>query len=184
VPDDVNFKSDKWIPEIKTLCMDFLAKIKEYPGGRFLCFNDALGTKENPGSIVKEYHETAQKFKVEIYGENADLALINYHKIAALYIRSFLKYRLFYFDVPDETKYFDVCLYTKLANEYFVIAFLESIFRGWNNDFDGLLVLDPVYKDNFIKELYRYKKDIELFDPVSFSNTLFLIEQLYFHRAR
>ena len=77
--DDVNFKSDKWIPEIKTLCMDFLEKIKEYPGGRFLCFN---------------------------------------------------KYRLFYFDVPDETKYFDVCLYTKLANEYFVIAFLESIFRG------------------------------------------------------
>jgi len=113
--------------------MDFLEKIKEYPGGRFLCFN---------------------------------------------------KYRLFYFDVPDETKYFDVCLYTKLANEYFVIAFLESIFRGWNNDFEGMLVLDPIYKDNFIKELYRYKKDIELFDPVPFSNTLFLIEQLYFHRTR
>jgi len=75
VSDDVNFKSDKWIPEIKTLCMDFLEKIKEYPGGRFLCFNDALGTKENPGSIVKEYHETAKKFKVEIYGEYTKIIL-------------------------------------------------------------------------------------------------------------
>ena len=95
----------------------------------------------------------------------------------------YLKYRLFYFDVPDETKYFEVCLYTKLANEYFIIAFLESIFRGWNNDFDGLLILDPIYKGNFIKELYRYKNDINLLDPVSFSNTLYLIEQLYFRRS-
>jgi hypothetical protein len=38
-----SFRSDKWIPEIKTLCLNFLAKIKEYPGGHYLCFRDDLG---------------------------------------------------------------------------------------------------------------------------------------------
>jgi len=182
VPEDhTKFSSDKWIPDIRTLCLNFLTKMQQFPGGHSLCFKDGLGTIETPGEIVREYHATAIKFKAEMYGDNADYSLINYHKIAALYIRAFLKCRPFYFDNPDETKNFRPCIYTKLANEFFSIPFLEAIFKGWNDDFDGLLSLDPMYKFNFIKQLYRYKNNIDLLDPVALSEIIHFIEQQYFY---
>jgi hypothetical protein len=71
-----------------------------------------------------------------------------------------------------------------LANEYFVIPFLEVIFRAWNDDFEGLLRLDQNYRDNFIKLLHYYKKNIDKLDPLFFSNTLYLIEQQYFQLSK
>jgi hypothetical protein len=109
--------------------------------------------------------------------------IAGYLKIAALYIRSFLKYQPFYLDIPKETKDIELCMVTKCPNEYFSIPFLEAIFRAWNDDFDGLLKLDMVYRDNFIKQLYRYTKDIGSLDPASLSNIIFLIEQRYFIRS-
>ena len=158
--------------------------MRKFKGGQFLNFNDGLGTEDNPGKIVLEYHESAVKFKVETYGNIASLSHINYHKIAAFYIRSFLKYRLFSLEIPKEPKNIEVSLYAKLANEYFVIDFLEAIFMAWNNDFNGVLSLDPVYKDTFIKHLYRYSKDIALLDPITFSDIISFIEQKYFYRSK
>ena len=49
----LNLRSDKWIPELKTLCLNFLNKVKTSPGGHFLQFSDELGTEERPGRIVE-----------------------------------------------------------------------------------------------------------------------------------
>jgi len=178
------FGSDTWIPEIKNLCFDFLKYLQKRPGGRFLHFRDELGTPEKPGRIVKEYHKTAKILKNEIFMKDAGQSYIDYHKITALYIRSFLKFKPFYLDIPKETKDIELCLQTKLANEYFALPFLETIFRAWNNDFEGLLRLDQNYKDNFIKLLYYYKNHIDRLDPVSFSNTIYLIERQFFHPSK
>jgi hypothetical protein len=175
-----HFGSDLWIADIKNLCFSYLKNLQKRPGGRFLKFNDCLGTKEEPGPLVQEYHSTVNKFKVEIFGNNASNSQIDYHKIAALYIRAFLIHHPFCIDVPDESKYFEVCLYVKLANEYFSIPFLTAMLRAWNHDYTKLLRMTPIYKDNFIKLLYRFKKNPALFDFVSLSNIIYLIEQHYF----
>lgn len=178
---NIKFGSDSWIPDIKNLCFDFLKYLKKHPGGNFLCFRDDLGTAEKPGRIVVEYHKTAKLLKNDIFGKDSNQSYIDYHKIASLYIRSFLKYKPFYLDIPKETKNIELCLQVKLANEYFSIPFLETIFRAWNNNFNGLLRLDQQYRDNFIKLLYHYKNNIGSLDPLAFSNTIYLIEQQYFH---
>jgi len=184
VPDNnLKFGSDTWIPGIKNLCFDFLKNLQKRPGGRFLQFRDDLGTIEKPGRIVKEYHKTAKVLKNEIFIEDSDKSRIDYHKIASLYIRSFLKYQPFFLNKPKETKNIEVCLYTMLPNEYFTIPFLETMFRAWNNDFEGLLTLEKNYRDNYIKLLYHYKNNIDNFDPVSFSNIIYLIERQYFHSS-
>jgi len=144
---------------------------------------DYVGTKECPGKIVKEYHKSTIALKKRIFGYDFKEYHIDHHKIAALYIRSFLKFKPFIIDVPKETKTYASCLQTKLPNEYFSLVFLETVFRAWNNDFEGLLKLNPKYRDNYIKLLNYYKKDIKRLDPVSFSNTIYLIEQQYFERS-
>lgn len=181
---DIKFGSDVWIPDIKNLCFDFLEYLRKSPGGSFLCFRDYLGTAEKPGKIVVEYHKTAKLLKNDIFGKDSNQSYIDYHKIASLYIRSFLKYKPFYLDIPKETKIIELCLQVKLANEYFSIPFLETIFRAWNNDFKGMLRLDQIYRDNFIKLLYHYKNNIRSLDPLAFSNTIYLIERQYFHCSK
>jgi hypothetical protein len=177
----IKFNSDIWIPELTNLCYEFLKRLKDYPGGRFVRFVDYIGTADYPGKIVKEYHKTAISLKKNIFGNNFNQYNIDHHKIAALYIRSFLKFQPFTFDVPKETKEYEMCLQTKLPNEYFLLVFLEAVFRAWNDDFEGFLVLDKNYKNNFIKLLYHYKKNINSLDPLTFSNTIYLIEKQYFH---
>jgi len=179
----LNCKSDIWIPEIKKLCKAFLKNIKNYPGGKYLCFRDDLGSKENPGIIVKEYHNSVAKLKKEIFSANNANERIDYHKITALYIRSFLKFQPFYLDKPERKEDIEMCLYTKCPNEYFVLLFLEAMFKAWNNDVNGFLIMDPSYQADFIKLLYHYKKNISKLDPVSFSNTVYLIEQQYFKNS-
>jgi len=179
------FGSDEWLPALRNLCIDFLKNLKGRPGGRFLCFRDELiGTKEKPGEIVKEYHRTANELKKVIFGDNASKEHLDYHKIAALYIRSFLKYRPFYFDVPDETKYFETCLNTKLANEYFAVIYLATIIKCWKNDLNGTLEIDAKYKFDFIKLLYRYKIDIDKLDPLALADVIYLIEKRYFKPSK
>jgi hypothetical protein len=185
VPDSgIKFNSDIWIPEIKSLCLEFCKNLQKHPGGRFLKFRDDLGTATQPGKIVKEYHKTVKILKKQIFAKETPQSHIDYHKIASLYIRSFLKYKPFYLNIPKETKNVELCLQTMLSNEYFVIPFLEVIFRAWNDDFEGLLRLDRNYRDNFIKLLHYYKNNIDKLDPVSFSNTIYLIEQQYFHLSK
>jgi len=175
------FISDEWLPALRNLCLNFLKILHNRPGGQFLCFREELiGTKENPGKIDEEYRRSAEKLKIEIFGNNAPHEHLDYHKIAALYIRSFLKYRPFYFDVPDETKFFESCLNTKLANEYFAIVYLTVIFKSWNNDFSGTLMIDAGYKFDFIKLLYSYKNYIDKLDPLSLANIIYMIEKRYF----
>jgi hypothetical protein len=181
--DRIKLNSDIWIPELTNLCYEFLKCLKNFPGGRFVRFIDYIGTEEYPGKIVKEYHKTAIALKKRIFGYDFKEYHIDHHKIAALYIRSFLKFKPFTIDIPKETKTYELCLQTKLPNEYFSLVFLETIFRAWNNDFEGLLSLNPQYRDNYIKLLNYYKKDIKKLDPVSFSNTIYLIEQQYFQRS-
>jgi hypothetical protein len=172
--------SDTWLPALKDLCLDFEKYLKNWPGGQYLKFRDFIGTEENPGTIVKEYHKTLKCLKQEIYGKQADKSLIDHHKIAALYIRSFLIYQPFYLDIPEEIQKPQLCLKTKLPNEYFAIPFLAAIFKSWKEDFDRKLKLEPIYRGNFIKLLYDYKKDISKLNPYSLANIIFLIEKCYF----
>ena len=174
------FGSDNWIPGIKNLCFDYLKNLQKRPGGSFLKFKDYLGTIDKPGKLVKEYHRSALSLKHEIFGKDTSHSFIDYHKIASLYIRSFLKYKPFFLDIPKETKEPNLCLYTMLPNEYFVLPFLEAVFRAGKEDYNGLLIIDNQYKDDLIKLLYHYGKNISLLDALSFSNTIFLIEQQYF----
>ena len=173
------FPSDAWIPGLKELCFNFLKNLQKRPGGQYLRFCD-----DKIETIVEEYHETAHSFKVEIFGDNAEKSYIDHHKIAALYIRSFLVHQPFVLDIPAETQNPELCLCTKLANEYFSLPYMEALFRAWNNDFDGILRMDTMYRDNFIKLLYRYKKDINRLDPAALSNIICLIEQHYFIRRK
>jgi hypothetical protein len=173
--------SDSWLPALNNLCFDYLRNLQKRPGGRFLKFQDELlGTIDNPGPIVTEYHRSAIEFKVEVFDKNASISHIDHHKIAALYIRSFLIYRPFINDVPDVTKYFEVSIYAKLANEYFSLPFLETIFRAWNNNYSDKLRITNPYKDNFIKLLYRYHSAPQNLDFAALSNIIYLIEKQYF----
>jgi hypothetical protein len=176
------FGSDKWLPDINKLCFDYLRNLEKRPGSKFVKFRDTLlGTAQNPGPIVQEYHDSATKFKIETYGAHAADAHIDYHKIAALYIRAFLIHKPFINDPPAH--YSDVSLYAMLPNEYFSILFLDVMFKAWNNDFDGKLRITNPYYGNFIKLLHHFLLSPETLDVVSFSNTIYLIEQQYFIRS-
>lgn len=174
------FNSDVWIPDIRNLCLEFLGKLKSLPGGQYLKFSDELGTIENPGKLVKEYHGTVTILKNEIFKKDAETFNIDYHKIAAVYIRSFLKFQPFFLDAPGIK--IAPCRLVKLANEYFCLPFLEAIFRAFNKDYAGLLELGN-YKDYFIKLLFYYRKNIERLDPLSFAHIIFFVEKEYFYHS-
>jgi hypothetical protein len=175
------FGSDSWIPDLQNFCLDFLTSLQKRPGGQFLCFKDELiGTIEKPGKLVKEYHSSAKSLKMEIFGNDAENSHLDHHKIAALYIRSFLIHKPFIHDIPPETKTFAHCLCTELPNECFSIAYLATIFKVWNDNDGFSLQMDSDYKIDFIKLLYRYEKDIKKLDPLALSNIICLIEKLFF----
>jgi hypothetical protein len=179
MPDETISDSDAWIPAIKNLCLDFLKFLQKRPGGQYLKFRDDIGTAEKPGRIIKEYHNSHKIFKKMIFGRQADKSLLNHHKIAALYIRAFLVCQPFYLEIPEGIKP-EQCLLTILPNEFFILPFLDAVFRAWRMEFDGALRLDPVYREDFIKLLYSYKKDINKLDVMSFSYTISIIEKHYF----
>lgn len=175
------FGSDTWIPKLNDLCFAFLKNIQKRPGGQFVRFrSDLLGTKEKPGKIIVEYHKSVEKFKRDIYGTNAANSNIDHHKIAALYIRSFLIHKPFVLDIPADTKNPELCLYAKLPNEYFSLPYLAAIYKTANENFDGTLQMPLVYMNNFIKLLSHYKNNIEKLEITALSNIFYLIEQLYF----
>jgi hypothetical protein len=176
------FGSDKWLPDLNELCFDYLRNLEKRPGSKFVKFKDTLlGTAQNPGPIVQEYHDSATKFKVETYGAYVLDSHIDYHKIAALYIRAFLIHKPFVNDPP--ANYSDVSLLAKLPNECFSIPFLNVMFKAWNNDFNGKLRMTDPYRINFIKLLHHFLLSPETLDFVSLSNTIYLIEQQYFIRS-
>ena len=178
------FGSDEWLPKINDLCFDYLKNLQKRPGGQFLRFKDELlGTKEKPGKIVNEYHNSVDKFKRDVYDANAEISYIDHHKIAALYIRSFLVHQPFVMDIPTQTKNPGLCLYTKLPNEYFSIPFLAAIYKTANEKNekrDCTIKMPIVYMNNFVKLLHYNKNNIDKYEPTAFSNIFYLIEQIYF----
>jgi len=177
------FGSDEWLPDLHKLCIEVLKNLQKHPGGRFLCFrDDYIGTKEKPGVIVKEYHESLRILKKEIYEEFASTSVVDRHKIIALYIRSFIKHPPFFLDIPVETDNKDRCLNTVLSNEYLSVAYLAVVFKAWDNRYDWELQIDQRYKFDFIKLLYHYKKDINKFDALALSNIICLIEKHFFKK--
>jgi hypothetical protein len=175
------YPSDVWLPDLTVLCFNFQKHFSEYPGGRFLAFRDEyVGTEDKPGKIVKDYHESVDKLKGKIWGPHANEEHINYHKIAALYILSFLKHKPFCLDIPVETKKPEISWRVKLANEYFSIAFLEAIFKAGNNTIDGELQMDARDESEFIKMLYEHKQKTTILEPLPLAFIIKLIEQSYF----
>jgi len=175
------FPSDVWLPDLKVLCFNFQDRFSKFPGGRFLAFHDKyIGTADNPGRIVKSYHKSVDKLKNKIFSSSADKEYIDYHKIASLYILSFLEHKPFCLDIPGETKNPKISWYVKLANEYFSLSFLEAVFKAGNNTIDRQLQMDDKYKKDFIKTLYEHKQKTTILEPLSFAHTIFLIEQYYF----
>jgi hypothetical protein len=182
------YESDKWIRPIMSYCMSFLSKMQSHPGGEFLRFRDGMGTEKHPGIIVQEYQDSALILNscghiVEIYDKNTNQPYINKYLFVALYIRAFLIHQPFYLDAPDNSRFFTPSKYTSYPNEYFIIGFLEAFFREWNNDHSGLLILDDKYRERFIDKLSKYKMDIILFNPLSFSGEINFIEHSYFYRS-
>jgi len=175
------FGSDQWIPDLNNLCLEVLKNLEKLSGGRFLRYQDELvGTIKSPGKIVEEYHSSATEMKQYIFGDNVQNSHLDHHKIAALYIRSFLIHQPFILEISSETKNKDRCLRTVLPNEYFSITYLAVIFKGWNEKFDWSLQMDNKYKFDFIKLLYSYKKNISKLDPFALSNIICLIEKHFF----
>ena len=177
------FESDKWIRPIMSTCMDFLKKMRDYPGGKFLGFRDDLGTEEHPGKIVQEYHSTASILNSCGYKVETRNNVINKYLFMALYVRAFLNHKPFYLDAPGSSKLFTSCKYTDSPNEYFIIPFIEAFFREWDNDYDGQLRLDDKARNEFIRTLSKYKNDISLLNPISFSEKLYTIKQKYFYKS-
>jgi len=186
MPNSVSqFPSDNWIPFIVDMCFNFCEENLNNPGGHYLSFRDLLfGTIKKPGKIVKEYHRTASLLKKAIYGDKANQEKIDHHKIAALYIRSILKYKPFSLDIPKESKNTETCLLTEFPNEYFIIDFLEAVFKAANNNINGKLVMSRDYEADFIKLLCQYEKNPSSLDPLSLANTICTIEKLYFKPGR
>jgi hypothetical protein len=175
------YPSDVWLPDIKSLCFNFQKRFSEYPGGRFLAFRDKyVGTVDKPGKIVKGYHKSVDKLKEKIFGPNTNKEHIDYYKIAALYIISFLKHEPFCLDIPNETKKLRISWRIKLANEYFSIPFLEAVFKAGNNAINGELRMDDHYEKEFIKMLYEHKQKITILEPLAFAHIIYQIEQKYF----
>jgi len=182
---ELYYGSDEWIPHLNNLCFDVLKNFQKRNGGQFLSFRDKLiGTKENPGKIVEEYHASADSLKEGLFGDNAPNSHLDHHKISALYIRSFLIHQPFLLETPTEADKKKICLNTALANEYFSIAYLAAIFKGWNEKYDWVLAMEARYKFDFIKLLYSYKKDIKKLDPFALSNIICLIEKHYFRKKK
>lgn len=174
------FPSDVWLQDLMILCHDFQKRFIAFPGGRFLAFHDKyIGTADNPGRIVKSYHKSVDKLKNKIFSTHAGKEYIDYHKIAALYILSFLEHKPFCLDIPDDTKNPKISWYVELANEYFSLSFLEAVFKAGTNTFDKELQLAD-YKSEFIKMLFEHKVKKTILEPLSFAQTIFLIEQNYF----
>jgi TolA-binding protein len=169
------FSSYKWITPLRNLCYRFLENLQKRPSGQFLHFREELlGTNEEPGRLIFEYYKAVQEFK-----KTFNIQFINLHKIASFYISLFLKYELFYFDSHNSNKY-EHCLLTEFPNEYFSLVFLSMIFEVSNDKDDKKQVMTGSDELDFIKLLYRNKKNIDKFDPLTFSYIISLIEKLYF----
>ena len=168
------YPSDVWLPDLNALCLDFQKRFSEYPGDRFLAFRDKyVGTADKPGRIVKEYHKSVDKLKDKIFTSRADKEYIDYHKIASLYILSFLKHKPFCLDIPDETKKPRISWRIKLANEYFSIPFLEAVFKAGHNTINRELQMANNYESEFIKMLYEHKQKITILEPLSFAHIIY-----------
>jgi len=182
MPDVVRlYPSDVWLSDLIVLCYNFQKRFSKFPGGRFLAFHDKyIGTADNPGRIVKSYHKSVDILKNKIFSSRANKEYADYHKMASLYILSFLEHKPFFLDIPDETKNPEISWYVELANEYFSIPFLEAVFKAGNNTIDRQMKMNDKYKKDFIKMLYEHKQRITILEPLSFAHTIFLIEQNYF----
>jgi len=176
-----NFGTDTWIPKLSELCFNYQRNLQLRPGGSFLHFKDELlGTKEKPGVIVEDYHRSVEIFKREVYDIYAADSHIDHHKIAALYIRSFLIHQPFVNIIPEETKNPQLNMYAMSPNEYFAVPFLTTVFKTATEKWNYILDIPTEYKNNLIKLLYYYRNNINKYEPAALSNMFYLIEQLYF----
>ena len=166
----------EWIPLVIDLCFDFLKRLEKCPGCKYLRFEeDRIGTIENPGIIINEFNKDIFNYSHEIIVRNIE----QYHLVAAFYIRSILKYKLFSLNIQEETKQPQTCLYTEYPNEFFIIPFLEFIFKAYK-DKDAVLNMDRNSKAELISELLSYNGNN--FPAHTFSTTIRQIEKDYFKR--
>jgi hypothetical protein len=176
-----SFGSDAWLPHVKDLFSEYLKNLQRRPGGKFLKLREEIiGSEGKWGILVEDYHGMVEEFKVEIFGAAASRSYIDCHKIAAIYIKSLLIHKPFFNDRPDETKFFEVSWYCKLANEFFVLPYLETVFVAWTGHIDYRLRILPKYRNSFIKLLHHYLCEPESLDILSLANIIYLIEQLFF----
>jgi hypothetical protein len=123
-------------------------------------------------------------FKEYVYGQNAKKERIDRHKIAALYILSFLMKRPFSVKVYPENEDVDRKLF--LANELFSLAIMQLIIFGWEKDFKvfqmdkeekkWFVILLNYFKLNFVKSNPSHISD----DPSSVSDILSLSQIIYY----
>jgi len=149
-------------------------KIKEAAGK----FEKLLNDKWNENSVFiqldeKEFDSALKMyecgwwtFKEHVYGEAAEEEHIDRHKIASLYILSFLIKKPFQVSVGKESKKANKHLL--LANELFSLVILQTLLSAWNEN--KLFVMGENEKAWFIILLNLFKLKFEKSNPAKISD--------------
>lgn len=172
----VDFESYEWIPEIKGLCLDFISDLKKqkYSGNNFLIFNDIFGTTKQPGEIAKDINFCIKKDKKKTI-------IVDKHRGAACFIKYFLKYKLIERNIPEQLKRMRMNIRTIKPNEYFILRFLEEIFKVLNNNPNGSLVLNENEEQRYINLFSQYADNTNTCDIFHLTITIRTIEKQNFY---
>jgi len=169
-----SFNSDIWWPDIEKfacLFMDFINNkvLKVDDKQKFLNMKSL--------ELVKEaYFKNLYVFKKRFYGKDASKKRLDRHKIAALYIKSFLEISPFYLDIRKPDK--NLLKVLKFPNEYFSVELMKLILLGWNKT-DNKIFTDKNEKKWFLVLINHFRLDLDTLDILSLAQIIYYIEKNY-----
>jgi hypothetical protein len=167
-----SFSSSHWFPDYKVLAQNFLTFLEQM-GAKYLRLDS--GRLEN---VVPHYFANMLDFKQRVYGAEAINNTIDHHKILALYTKSFLVNTPFIYPVGIKSGLLRIEL---LANEFFCVTFIATVFRAWIDGGDHKVLNIPENDLSWlIKLFYQYHKSPETLDILSLSRIIYDLEQRFF----
>jgi len=165
------FDSEHWWPEIAIFAVSFLEYINKQAGNGL-----EVKLKQKKLEKVKEtYFRNLSAFKAKVYGREASKHKVDRHKIAALYIKSFLEVSPFYVENHDNQNRTKI---QSCPNEYFSMQLMYLILAAWNEEKYGIRMIENEEKW-FIILLNNYKLDINTLDVLSLAQIIYYIEDKY-----
>ena len=169
------YPSEHWFKDIETLFYNVLKYFKSKKGGSHLAI------KENDLKNIKtDYYNSMTFFKNEIYKDKIKDSKIDRHKIIAIYIKSILKNKPFYFESLEDYETNKIAWFVPVANEFFAIALIATILKGWHNDKTHKLAIPDNYRKCLIILFHHYLNNINTLDIVSLSHIIYFIEANFY----